>query len=245
MAPSSAELTRPVSARSPARAGAAASAQTAARKRYARLRFSIVREFTRTRNRHCTVPSPTRGEGTGRDTWRRRANAISTEARAKGIALRLDHQAVDLDRRTRVVRQLAAHGALQLVAVLAAGDLDRRRIDVLAEAGDAIVALRVGARHQARIAALDLGHHLGVANALAAGVEILDEAEERRAGFGVHVVVEAGAARERARRGRSAQREQRGEAHCERRGSKRSSKRGSRHLSHVFGPAVTAACATK
>src|SRR5882672_3074743 len=126
-------------------------------------------------------------------------------------SLLLHHQAVDLDRRARIVRQAAASGALQLVAFLAAGDLDGAGIDVLAESRDAEMALRVGARHQARVAALDLGHHLGVGDALAAQAEILGEAEERRARLVLVALVEPGAARPGAARHR--ERDARRETH--------------------------------
>src|SRR5690242_6373200 len=76
--------------------------------------------------------------------------------------LLLHHQAVDLDRRIGVVRELSPGGALQLEALGRAGDLDVGRVDVLAEAGEPVVALRVGAGDQGRVAALDLRRHLGV-----------------------------------------------------------------------------------
>src|SRR5258706_574154 len=141
------------------------------------------------------VPSPACGGGLGRG----RSQTLHR--------LLLHHQAIDLDRRARIVRQAAAGGALQLVAFLAAGDLDGAGIDVLAESRDAEMALRVGARHQAGVAALDLGHHLGVGDALAAQAEILGEAEERRARLVLVALVEAGAARPGAARYRERRRE--------------------------------------
>src|SRR5262249_28547606 len=71
--------------------------------------------------------------------------------------------------------------------------LDGVRVDVLAEAGDAIVTLHVGAGDEARIAALDLRHHLGVGHRAAVG-QVFDEAEERRALLAFVLLVEARAA---------------------------------------------------
>jgi len=71
-------------------------------------------------------------------------------------------------------------GPLQLEAFLAAGDLHVLRIDVFAEAGKFEMALIVGASHEAGIAVLDFGAHLGIRDA-AAAIQILGKPEKRNA----------------------------------------------------------------
>src|SRR5262245_1463389 len=110
------------------------------------------------------------------------------------------HRAFGLDRDLGIgVRRGAAQHPHLLVALLLAGDLDLFRIDLLAEAGNAVGAERVGAGDHAA-AILDRHRHLGVGNGRAVGV--LDEAEIGGAFvlMVVVVVAETGAAGPQRRR---------------------------------------------
>src|ERR1700733_2267791 len=120
----------------------------------------------------------------------------------------LHHQAIHLDRGSFAAARLTTQGALQLEALFAAGDIDILGIDILAEAGKLEMPLVVGARHQAGIAVLDLGTHLGIGNA-AAVIEILGKAEERDARIGIVflILVEGGTARPRHARDRERKRQ--------------------------------------
>src|SRR5580704_4383254 len=105
------------------------------------------------------------------------------------------HQAIDFDRgRSVATGRRPPDRASQLEAFLGAGDLDVLRVDVLVEAGEFEMALGVRARHEARIAVLDLRADLGIGDD-AAAIDILGEAEERYPGLRIvfFVLVERGA----------------------------------------------------